>query len=484
VARPELKPTAKLIAIGALCAAVGLCIGLFVRADGLFRVVSDALSPHVEGEEKKKEDDPHAGQTIVAVREEAARSLQLKTASLKKSNYLKTIRVPGFIVEKPGHSGRTVSSRVRGIIREIYCSPGELLRPGDCLFRVELTGDGVVTAQVSLLETRQQIDATKKELARVEGLVANKTAPPSELIPIRMLLERLEKQGELRRKELLVRGLTSDLISEIISSGNLRDEFVIRVPGGQRPALDGQLALAPCDENTGADVAAPLLADEPGTRSEEFTVEEINVHPGQSVAPGDQLADLAWHDVLAVEGHAFERDVAAIAQLTKHGGKAAIEYRSHDEEIQLTDLDIKFVDNHVDEETGTFRFFLEISNEEFHSTTDARGRTFKSWRFKPGQRVHIVIPIEEIAGQFVFPREAVVQEGVDSFVFRRHSQTAEFDEYEAIRVSVLYRDSKTVVVASDGKLTEGSRVVLNSAYQLYLATKSEGGGGHGHDHPH
>lgn len=484
MAMPELKPAARLIAIGVLCGAVGLCIGLFVRADGLFQIAADALSPHADEEEKEKEDDPHAGQTIVAVREEAARSLQLKTASLKKSDYLKSIRVPGFIVEKPGHSGRTVSSRVRGIIREIYCSPGELLRPGDRLFRVELTGDGVVTAQVSLLETRQQIDATKKELARVEGLVANRTAPPSELIPIQMLLERLEKQGDLRRKELLVRGLSADLIAEILSTGNLRDEFVIRVPGGERPALDGQLALAPDDGITGTDFRAPLLADDAAARPEEFTVEEINVHPGQSVAPGDQLADLAWHDVLAVEGHAFERDVEAISRLAKNGWKAAIEYGSHDEEIRLANLEIRFVDNHVDEETGTFRFFLEIQNEEFHSTKNESGRTFKSWRFKPGQRVHIVIPIEQISGQFVFPREAVVQEGVDSFVFRRHSQTAEFDEYEAIRVSVLYRDSKTVVVASDGKLTEGSRVVLNSAYQLYLATKSEGGSGHDHPHPH
>ena len=491
VALPDFrKLPGKLIAVGVLCGVVGVTIGLFVRADGLFQIISAALSPMASEEEEQKEDDPHAGRTIAVVTEEAARSLGLKTAKLKKSDYLKTIRVPGFIVEKPGHSGRTVASRVRGIIREIYCSPGELMEPGDPLFRIELTGDGVVTAQVSLLETKQQIEATKKELARVEGLVKNKTAPPSELIPIQMLLERLEKQGELRRKELLVRGLSDKLIGDILKTGNLRDEFIIRVPDGEQPALDGRLALRsagePLSGEDGTQIEPPLPADEPlPERPEEFTVEEINVHPGQSVAPGDQLADLAWHDVLAVEGHAFERDVKSIAALAKSGWKATIEYGAHEDEILVTDLEVKFVDNHVDAETGTFRFFLEIQNEEFHETTDTLGRTFKSWRFKPGQRVHIIIPVEELKDQFVFPREAVVDEGVDSFVFRRISQTADFDEFEAIPVAVLYRDSRTVVVASDGKLRENNRVVLNSAYQLYLAAKADSGsGGHSHPHPH
>lgn len=490
MALPDLKKLpGKLIAVGVLCGVVGIAIGLFVRADGLFRIISAALSPMAGDEEdEKKADDPHAGKTIAVVTEEAARSLELKTGRLQKTDYLKTIRVPGFIVEKPGHSGRTVASRVRGIVREIFCSPGELLRPGDRLFRVQLTGDGVVTAQVSLLETKQQIEATKKELVRVEGLVKNKTAPPSELIPIQMLLERLEKQGELRRKELLVRGLSDKLIGEILETGNLRDEFIIRVPDGERPALDGQLAQRSGETLTedGTPIESPLLADQPlPERPQEFTVEEINVHPGQSVSPGDQLADLAWHDVLAVEGHAFERDVKSVAALAKSGWKAAIEYGAHKDEVQVADLDVKFVDNHVDAATGTFRFFLEIQNEEFHSTTDATGRTFKSWRFKPGQRVHIIIPVEELKEQFVFPREAVVDEGVDSFVFRRISQTADFDEYEAIRVAVVYRDSRTVVVASDGELRENNRVVLNSAYQLYLAAKADSGsGGHTHPHPH
>lgn len=488
MALPDLKKLpGKLIAVGVLCGVVGIAIGLFVRADGLFQIISTALSPMAgDAEDETEADDPHAGKTIAMVTEEAARSLGLETARLKKSDYLKTIRVPGFIVEKPGHSGRTVASRVRGIVREIFCSPGELLRPGDRLFRVQLTGDGVVTAQVSLLETKQQIEATKKELTRVEGLVKNKTAPPSELIPIQMLLERLEKQGELRRKELLVRGLSDKLIGEILETGNLRDEFIIRVPDGERPALDGQLARRSDDPLTedGTPIEQPLLADQPlPERPQEFTVEEINVHPGQSVSPGDQLADLAWHDVLAVEGHAFERDVKSVAALAKSGWKAVIEYGAHEDEFRVADLDVKFVDNHVDAETGTFRFFLEIQNEEFHSTTDAIGRTFKSWRFKPGQRVHIIIPVEELKEQFVFPREAVVDEGVDTFVFRRVSQTADFDEYEAIRVAVLYRDSQTVVVASDGELKENNRVVLNSAYQLYLAAKADSGSG-GHSHPH
>ncbi|MFP6762336.1 MAG: HlyD family efflux transporter periplasmic adaptor subunit, partial [Planctomycetaceae bacterium] len=342
------------------------------------------------------------------------------------------------------------------------------------------SGDETITAQVSLLETRQLIEATTAELSRVRMLVERKTAPASELIPIQMQLKRLERQGELRRKELLIRGLSTELISDIVGRNELRDEFVIRVPGSDRPALDGQIALPPVEGNHQPEISA----DDSESAPEEFTVEEINVHPGQSISPGDQLADLAWHDQLAVEGHAFERDIEAISQLSQRGWKCRIEYGLHGQGLLPAEFDVKFVDNHVDTETGTFRFFLEIQNEEVHSTTDTRGRVFKSWRFKPGQRVHISIPIEQMAGQFVFPREAVVQEGLDSFVFRRHSQTAEFDEYEAVPVTVLYRNSSIAVVASGGELKENNRVALNNAYQLYLATKATGSQGHSHPHPH
>jgi len=345
---------------------------------------------------------------------------------------------------------------------------------------VQLSGDEIITAQVSLLETRQLIDATTEELLRVRKLVERKTAPAAELIPIQMRLDRLQRQGDLRRKELQVRGLSAELIANILASGELRDEFVIRVSGRDRPALDGRVSLSTEDTESARDSAA----DENKPQLKEFTVEEINVHPGQSVSPGDQLADLAWHDQLAVEGYAFERDIAAISNLSRNGWKARIEFGSHGEEVQLAEFPVKFVDNHVDTETGTYRFFLEIQNETFHSTTDARGRVYKSWRFKPGQRVHILVPVEQMKGQFVLPREALVQEGIDSFVFRRHSQTADFDEYEAVPVTVLYRNSSTVVVASDGRLKENNRVAYNNAYQLYLATKTTDSAGHTHPHSH
>ena len=484
MAVPKLKPRAKVISACILCGVVGIAVGLCARADGLFRVISNALSskmPEPEGTEEAK-GDPHGGLAVVEVTPGAARSLKLKSGPAIKTDFLKTVRVPGFVVEKPGHSGRTVSSRVRGIIREIYCSPGQLVHPGDRLFRVELTGDGIVTAQVSLLELHQLIGASKKELARIQTLVDRRTAPASQLVPIQIELTRLNKQFELRRKELLVRGLTAKLIDEILAAESLRDSFVISVPGREHPDLESDSELAATDGE--GSFESPLFAGPIEERPEEFTVEEINVHPGQSVEPGDQLADLAWHDVLAVEGHAFERDVDSIANLARRGWKARIEYGAHDGEGHITDLDVKFVDNHVDKETGTFRFFLEIRNEEFHKTTDESGRTFKSWRFKPGQRVHILIPVEKLADQFVFPRAAVVEDGIESFVFRRHSQTADFDEYEAVPVSVLYRDARSVVVASDGQLKEHNRVALNSAYQLLLGTRVSEGSGHSHPHPH
>lgn len=487
----------RLIAVCVLCGLAGLGIGLTMRADGLLRIVADALG-QPESDSGESGDSESGPDGEVHLTETAQKTLALRTGIARPGNFIRHIRLPGEVLEKPGHSGRTVASRVRGIVRQVFCSHGQLVRPGDPLFRIQLSGDAIVTAQVALLETRQQIESTRAELDRITKLVTQGTVPARERIQLEYSLKRVESLRDLRRKELLVRGLTATQIDQIAESGELLDEFLIRVRGDAAAAVNGQPELA----SAGAPAIALLLDEAEASGADvAFTVEEINVHPGQSIGPGDQLADLAWHDRLFVVGHAFERDVLAVTALNDRGWAATIEYGAHDATVELPGLPIQFMDNHVDEKSGTFRFYVDIENTLLQDRTHANGAVFRTWRFKPGQRVHVRIPVEELTGQFVLPREAVVQEGPDAFVFRyggrahahdhsveeaddhAHDHEAE-DMFLAVPVSVLHRDSRSVVVANGGKLLPGTKIAMNNAYQLYIASRAGSGGGSGHGHPH
>lgn len=481
-------------AIWAAIAGLGLLIGLTVRADGLFQIVSDVISErlHADAQQSEKEKQSGHPDNIIELTDSQIESLGLVAERVVPKDYVRTVLVPAMVIEKPGHSGRTVSSKVHAIVRHIHCSPGQLLEPGEPVFDLELTGDAFVTSQVALLETLLQIETRRKELDRVTDLVKKQIVPARQKIELEYEMQRLTSRRELRRKELLVRGLTPQQINAVEQTGHLLDRITIRVPSRklQTPKNDSadDSSLLPDVEVQASTVAS--------TESEFYTVEKIDVHPGESVAPGQQLAHLAWHDVLFVEGYAFERDLEQLAEVHRRGSMVAIEFGAHDKEVQLHELQVHFMDNHVDPDTGTFRFYLNLANEVLIDSQDDEGRTYRSWRFKPGQRLHVRIPVETLTRQFVVPEEAVVSDSLQAFVFRRNAvlhlhaedeaESSDHEhayEFEKLPVKVLYRDKTIVVLSSAGKLRPNDRIAMNNAHQLSLAMQS-GGGGHGHDHPH
>ncbi len=501
------------LAVGLLL--VGVITGLTVRADGLFQVVRNAVSTALSDQDAESASGhgshSHAGESSdteehLDLTDVELRSIGLRTKKVVPADFVRTVAVPGMVIEKPGHSGRTISSKVHGIIREVFCAQGQLVRPGDPLFDLELTGDAFVTSQSALLETLLQIETTGKELARISELAKQNLVPGRQKIQLEYELSQLQKKRDLRRQELLVRGLTNRQIDTIVETGVLLDRITVRVPARQvaPPAVIQPTAATAADE--------PGLLPEPAPsgssginadRLDVYTVETIDVHPGASVSPGQQLAHLAWHDVLYVEGYAFERDLHTLATLHERGGEVSIEFGSHDEEVRVDGLALRFLDNHVDPETGTFRFFLELANEVLIEARDEQGLQYRSWRFKPGQRLHIRVPVETYSQQFVLPEEAIFEDSLLAFVFRRtrvieghahdhgddHAHEHEHDhefvyEFEKVPVRVLHRGRSQVVVAANGELSVDDRIAWNNAYQLHLAMQSGAGGGHSHDHGH
>lgn len=428
-------------------------------------------------------DAHHEGSEHLDLSEPAQKSLGLKLAALEPSTFTRSLLLPAAVIENPGHSGRTVSSRVQGIVEAVHVSMGEHVKPGQPLFDIRLTGDAIVTAQSSLLEAIIQVDTTKRELDRITELAQQGTLPGKTKTQLEYELRKLDAQRHLRQQELFVRGLSVEQIANVIKSNTLIGDLRITVPARQSSP-----------DNTSPDAARHGQADS-------FTVETIDVHPGKTINPGDQLAHLAWHDQLYVEGYAFERDLAAIATIISNRVPVQLEFGSHDAPVVLEDMRIRYIDNHVDKDSGAFRFYVEFNNQLLQDATDDEHRIYRSWRFKPGQRLHVRLPVEQIEQQFVLPLAAVVQEGVNAYVFRveahdhsedthaghnhaGHSHAHDTLALEQVPVSIVTQDTKQVVIATGGLLKTGDKVAMNSAYQLRLALKADSGSGHGHSHEH
>ena len=114
-------------------------------------------------------------------------------------------------------------------------------------------------------------------------------------------------------------------------------------------------------------------------------------------------------------------------------------------------------------------------------TKEDGDRRFVEWRYKPGQRMQLHIPVEEWTDRIVLPVEAVAQEGLENYVFRVNG-----DHYDRQPVHVEHRDPQVIVIANDGALFPGDRIALSAAQQLQVAVKTKAGGGvdphAGHNH--
>ena len=162
---------------------------------------------------------------------------------------------------------------------------------------------------------------------------------------------------------------------------------------------------------------------------------------------------------------------------------------------------------------------MPLQNEVVRETRDGE-RVFRQWRFRPGQRAHLKVPVTRQTGKIKLPLNAVAIEGPNAFVFREHAHADESglaagvglefsdaghmseegaleDEHghhdheghldlEPVPVHILARDHQYVVINPKGELQVGDEVAMNCGHKLLLAMKMAvgGGGGHSHDHEH
>jgi multidrug efflux pump subunit AcrA (membrane-fusion protein) len=188
------------------------------------------------------------------------------------------------------------------------------------------------------------------------------------------------------------------------------------------------------------------------------------------------------HQNLYIEGRGFREDATLVEKTAALGWPiqaSFIEEAVGSWPPLERPLTILYMANVIDPTSQTFPFYVPLPNQ--YREYSHAGKRYRIWRFRPGQRAQLGVPVQEYRGVFVLPQAAVVREGPDAFVFRQNG-----DVFERKPVHVIHEDSSNVVIANDASILPGNYIAQGAAEAINRALKAQDdeGGGHGHHHEH
>jgi len=405
-------------------------------------------------------DDDHAGHdeaTSLHLSQQAQKNVGLRLATIKRRDFDRTITVPAMVTERPGRTRLKVSAPMTGVVRRIYPIRGEAVTPGQPLFDLRLTHEDLVSTQSEFLRTVEELDVIKREVTRLEEVTSSGAIAGKTLLARQYEQQKTEAVLHAQQQALILHGLTEKQVDDIATNRKLLQEVT---------------------------VFAPPPAERPKDRAGECLLEvvELQVEQGQQTAAGEPLCVLSDHADLYIQGKAFEEDAQSLNEVANRGAPitAVVEgngNRSH----SITGLKILYVENEIEQDSRALRFYVRLPNELVRNERMSDGHRFIGWRYKPGQRVALLVPVQRWKNRIVLPVEAVVKEGADRFVFQKTG-----DCFHRRPVHVEYHDQRWVVLGDDSTLSPSDVVVTSGAYQMHLAMKNKAGGGvdphAGHNH--
>lgn len=363
--------------------------------------------------------------------------------------------MPGMVVDQPGRSDRGIVAPAIGVIANIEYVPGDTVRPGDVLFTLKLLSESLHQTQTDLFKATQNIklaQAQRNLLAASGGAVSG-----ARIMEVDNEITRLEVASKGYRQALLSRGLAPDQI-EGVAEGKFVREISIVVP--PRPAEPKRL-ITSLGKQTAADLDTPT-----------FEVQELRVDLGQQVQAGQTLCVLANHQSLAVEGRAFRDETPLLERSVKESWPVEVDF-NEDPSAGWPVLDqtfrIRYMANTIDPVNRTFAFLMPLENQS--RVVEEDGRSQMLWRFRPGQKVRVLVRVEKFDNVFVLPADAVTREGPEAFVFTQNVNT-----FERKPVRVVLQDRQHVVIANDGSLLPGTFVAQAAAAQLSRMVKAGSSG--------
>jgi multidrug efflux pump subunit AcrA (membrane-fusion protein) len=391
----------------------------------------------------------------------ARANLRLKVAKVFPAQQPQTrhLPVPGWVIEHPGSCERIIAAPLAGVVQQLNYVRGDLLRPGDPLFTLRITSEPLHASQAGLFKVKQELQITQDEKKRLQEAARQGAVPSSRLIEVDNQLRLLEAGARSHERDLAARGLSEKDIEQA-GQGRFLTQIRVMVPEFQHGPNHEPIASSSQDHV--------------------YELEEMKVLLGEQVQAGQPLCVLADHHLLAIEGRVAASETPLIQQAARKGWKVQADFPRDDAAAwpaYQPDLRITSLANRLDAEPQVLRFLVPLPNQ--HQDYQRGGKTYRLWRFRPGQRVQVKIPVETINDVFVLPAAAVAREGPEAYVFVENG-----DYFERLSVHVVHADRHTVMVANDGSLFPGTTIATSGAVQLNWALKAQAGEGAGHHHDH
>lgn len=450
----QIPGTLRIVGAVGVVAALGLT-AFFTRDEWTKVFSSPGAEVHAE-ESPPPVEEPK----VLRLSEQARRNLGLTAGAARIQAWWRSIQIPGAIVDRPGQSDRGVTSPAVGVVAQIHAFPGQVVYPGERLFTLRLFSEYLQNTQKELFAATNEIQLLQAEQDRLAPVAQSGGVPQAKLIDISNQISRQQALIQSHRQDLLTRGLAPEQIAKIASG-----EFVSIVD-----------VVAPPLTQSAEFAEASTTSESPDNAADEFRayeVHELKVELGQQVQAGQLLAMLANHRVLYIEGHAFKREAPWLERAAQNGWPVTVEFAEDDPQgwPQVDQrFEIRFLANTIDPENRTFDFFIPLTNQSrSYQKADA---TFLVWRFRPGQRVRLHVPVEEMQNVLVLPSDGVVREGPEAFVFQQNG-----DLFNRIPVHVLHEDRTRIVIANDGSVTPGLYLAQNSAASLNRVLKAQAASG-------
>ena len=439
--------------------------------------------------EADAEDDSHAGHdhgahaghdeaTSLELSKQAIRNIGLSDETIrpiKLETFRRSITVPAVVVERPGRSRVQVATPMTGVVTHVHAVQGEAVEPGSLLFQIRLTHEDLVNAQTDFVRTLGELDVEQREVARLQQVTRSGAIAGKVLLERQYARDKLNANLGAMRESLRLHGLSDNQVSQIERERRLLRELQIFAPSVDSHGEE-ELRLA-----TRVIPAGYVQKKEQPEHTGPLILQDLSVHKGQSINAGETLCILTDYDELFIEGMAFEQDLRQLREASKQGWNvdAILEEPGAKSQV-IAGLEIAYLANQVNAASRTLNFYVRLPNQV---TKDHRadGNRYVEWRYVPGQRMQLRVPVEEMPEQIVVPVDAVASEGAETFVFQQNGS-----HFDRVPVHVKYRDQYSAVIDNDGSLFPGDVIAMRGAHQMQMALKNKAGGGvdphAGHNH--
>ncbi len=401
---------------------------------------------------------PQGERHTVRLSPQALKNLSLVAKPLALTTYWQKIDVPGMIVDRPGVSDRGVVAPVSGIVTRIHAYPGDTVEPNGPLFSMRLVSEQLHASQLELFKATRQIENSQAQIQRLSSLSQSGALAQSRIIEIENQVRVLDATAQAYRQDLEARGLAADRI-QAAANGEFVTEITVKAPGEQALRV-AKIALASAEE-------------EPQRLPFNFELHDLKVELGQQVDAGMLLCTLADHRALLIEGRGFKDDMPLIQQSVRAGLDVEVVFEQSSGAnwpAAPSKFRIHHVANTIEVDSRTFAFYLSLENQWQAYTRD--GQTRLLWRFRPGDRVQLRVAVDQMKDVFVVPRDAVVRDGPEAYVFRQNGTL-----FDRMPVHILHEDQRDIVLANDGTLRSGFYVAQNAAASLNRVLKAQAASG-------